>query len=191
MEVALVRADTHTCLRSGCKTPRVQPRLTSHQPITPKQDRGMFGSCHSSVFLLALFRFLSSGLVHFQAGKSFPSAKGMGVPKGCGARVQTCQGHLQSCGKGSEKTHYCKGWFQLHLTAGPVFICAGWQGKGEPFMCWLPAEAEGTRVGREAALSWVREHPNSPKASGPPTAATHPGLTREERGEGRSFCIQR
>lgn len=107
--------------------------------------------------------------------------KGWTLQRDVAPEVQTCQGHLQSCGKGSEKSDYCKGWFQLHFAAGPVFICAGWQGKGHPFMCWLPTKAEAAHAGGEAGLSWVSEHPNSPKTSGPLMATIHPRLTEQER----------
>lgn len=117
----LTHTHTHTPVWRGCKTP------PAHHT---KARQGVFGSCQSSVFLLAPFLFSKQWTSASQARKSFPSAERWLLQKDMPPEFQTCQGHLQSCGKESEKPDYCKGWFQLHLTAGPVFICPGWQAKG-------------------------------------------------------------
>lgn len=176
MEIALVRAGTHTPLRRGCKT---QPQLTS--PTHHSRTGARLGAAR----LQSSFLFPKQWTCAFPSWKVLPKCKRDGCSKGMWhQRFKPAKVTCRVVVRGAKNQIIAKGWFQLHFSAGPVFICAGWQGKGQPFMCWLPTKAEGAHAGREAGLSWVSEHPNSPKTSGLPEAAIHPRLTQGERSWG-------
>lgn len=141
MEIALVSVDTHTHLSGEA----VRPHESKHSLPAHHTKARQEHVWELPAFSLpsGTFLFSKQWICAFPSRKVLPKCKREWVlQRDVAPEVQTYQGHLQSCGKGSEKSDYCKGWFQLHLTAGPVFICAGWQGKGEPFLCWLPTKAE-------------------------------------------------